>query len=146
MRQRAAERDTLPPAVALLIDATAWLIGIPLAVGSRYDFDPPHSALRGAAFLALCAVAVQALIGHRRFLYRGRYASGTFDEVRAVCAAVAITAATTLLFDLLPPVRPIPASGPLLGGVLALVVMLGGRYAYRLRHEVQLRADRVNGN
>ncbi len=138
-------RRAVAPTLAPLVDAVAWLVGIPTAMGIRYDFDPPPAALRGALLLAGCAVAGQLLLGHRRFLYRGRHPSGTFDEVRAVCAVVAGTAAAVLLVDLLLPVRPAPASSPLVGGVLAGMVMLAARSAHRLHTEVWLRDGRRRG-
>jgi len=113
-----------------------------VAVWARYEFGLTEANLQGAVTIGLFAVALQALLGHAQFLYRGRHQSGTFDEVGAVSGTVLTTGAVILAVDLLLPHRLVPASAPIIGGILALVAMLGARYAYRLAHERRLRGDR----
>jgi len=106
-----------------------------LAVGVRFDFAVTDRIMLGALTAALVAISLHAVIGHTQYLYRGRHAFGSFDEVRAVSATVLGTSALVLGLDLAAPHRLVPASAPVLGGLLALVLMLGGRYAYRLVRE-----------
>ncbi|RZU50147.1 FlaA1/EpsC-like NDP-sugar epimerase [Krasilnikovia cinnamomea] len=88
-----------------------------------------------------CAITLQTAIGHQQYLYRGRYGFGTFEEVRAVSTTVLAVVVVLSVVDLLVPGRPMPLSAPLLGGPVALVVMLGVRYLRRLQTERRLRPD-----
>ncbi|GAB1642988.1 nucleoside-diphosphate sugar epimerase/dehydratase [Krasilnikovia sp. MM14-A1259] len=88
-----------------------------------------------------CAITLQTAIGHQQYLYRGRYGFGTFEEVRAVSTTVLSVVVVLSLVDLLVPGRPLPLSAPLLGGPVALVMMLGVRYLRRLQNERRLRPD-----
>jgi FlaA1/EpsC-like NDP-sugar epimerase len=135
-------RRTPRPAVALLVDSVAWVVGIIVAVWTRYEFDLTKAALTGAVTMALLAVGLQAVIGHTQYLYRGRHGFGTFDEIGAVSATVAGTAALLLALDLALAERLVPASSPLVGGTLALVLMFSRRYLSRLNRERRLRPDR----
>jgi len=130
------------PAVALILDAAAWPAGMLVAVWSRYEFQVNAASTAGAIAVALLAVSLQAIIGHARYLYRGRHLQGTFEEVGAVAFAVLVNAGVLLAADLSLPVRLVPVSTPLIGGVLALVLMLARRWAYRAWHERRLRYGR----
>jgi FlaA1/EpsC-like NDP-sugar epimerase len=117
------------------VDSACWAVGLTVAVWTRYDFTLTQPKLQAVAVAAMIAAVLQNVLGHQLFLYRGRYAFGSFEEVRAVAATMVIVATTLLLADLLLPVRPVAASTPLIGGVLALVFMLGIRYVRRLERE-----------
>ncbi|HEU5111017.1 MAG TPA: nucleoside-diphosphate sugar epimerase/dehydratase, partial [Micromonosporaceae bacterium] len=56
-------------------------------------------------------------------------------------ATVGLTAAVILAADLMVLPRPVPASAPLVGAPVALVLMLGARYVRRLLHTRPLRPD-----
>ena len=124
---------------ALLLDSAAWLVGVNLAIWSRYEGVLTPAAVAGATALGCLAICCHALLGHVRFIYRGRHRFGTFDEVITLGTTVAATAVLVLGIDLLARPRLAPLSVPLVGGVLAMVFMLGGRYIYRLRAERRLR-------
>ncbi len=113
-----------------------------MSVWTRYEFDLTRSQLIRAISMAALAIGLQALIGHTQYLYRGRHGLGTFDEAGAVSATVLGTAALLLGFDLALADRLVPASTPLVGGTVALVLMLGRRYHSRRSHERRLRPDR----
>jgi FlaA1/EpsC-like NDP-sugar epimerase len=123
------------------MDAGSWAVGLPAAVFTRYEFALTTAQLAGTAIAVLLAVSLHSLIGHVQFLYRGRYGFGCFEEVRAVSATVLVTAVTLVAVDLTMQIRPVPASAPLVGGVLALVAMLGIRYTRRLWRDRKLRPD-----
>lgn len=127
---------------ALLLDSAAWLAGVNLAVWSRYEGVLTPAAAAGATALGCLAICCHALLGHVRFIYRGRHRFGTFDEVVTLGTTVAASAGFVLAIDILSRPRLAPISVPLVGGVLAMVFMLGGRYAYRLRTERRLRRRR----
>lgn len=139
---RTAPRAARPRALGpWLVDAGAWAFGLTSAVFARYDLDVIATPLIATAAAAALAVALHTGIGHQQFLYRGRYGFGTFDEVRAIFLTVLATVAALFAIDALIPDQPLPLSAPLLGGPLALVVMLGVRYLRRLLHERGLRPD-----
>jgi FlaA1/EpsC-like NDP-sugar epimerase len=118
------------------------MTGIMVWVWTRYEFDLTRAQLIRALSVAALAVGLQALIGHTQYLYRGRHGLGTFDEAGAVSATVLGTGALLLGFDLALADRLVPASAPLVGGTLALVLMLGRRYYSRRNHERRLRPNR----
>ena len=117
----------------LIVDSFAWVAGLTTALLARYDFAVPHRWIAGTVVTSLLAVALQAGIGHARHLYRGRHPIASFEEVRAVTTTV-LTAATILVgLDLALSHRLVPISTPLVGAVVALVLMLAARYARRLQ-------------
>jgi FlaA1/EpsC-like NDP-sugar epimerase len=128
-------------ASALLLDSVAWLAGMVTAVWSRYEFGLTRANLSGAVTAGMLAVCIHALVGHARYLYRGRHPSGTVDEVMALATTALGTMTAVLVLDVALPVRLVPASSPIIGGLLALTVMLGGRYLHRRRYERRLRPD-----
>ena len=133
------------PWAPLPVDAGAWAVGLVAAVLTRYEFALSVPQLAATAVFVLLAVLLQAWIGHLVFLYRGRYRFASFEEVRAVSSTVLMTAATLLILDLAATNRPIPASGPVAGGVFALVLMLAVRYVRRMQRERTLRRDPQSG-
>src|SRR4029078_7823547 len=60
----------------------------------------------------------------------GRWSFGSFEEVAALLRAVTVTTVVFYVLDLSP--RPVRASTPLIPGCIALVMMSGERYAWRL--------------
>jgi len=126
---------------SLAVDAAAWAIGLPVAVWTRYEGDV--TAERGLATLAAVVLAVElhGLATYARWLYRGRYPFGSFSDVRASFLSVLATASMLLALDLSMPARLVPASAPIVGGAVALVLMLAVRYAHRLHHDRRLRPD-----
>jgi FlaA1/EpsC-like NDP-sugar epimerase len=124
-----------------LIDAGAWALGLAAAVFARYELDLTTTPLGATAAGIALAIALHSVIGHHQFLYRGRYGFGTFEEVRAVFVTVLATVAVLFTADMLIPTRPLPLSAPLLGGPVALIVMLGVRYLRRLQREQRSRPD-----
>jgi FlaA1/EpsC-like NDP-sugar epimerase len=123
------------------VDGAAWAAGLVAAVFTRYEFTLSCHQLASTLCIVLLAIGCHAGIGHLQFLYRGRYRFASFDEVRAVSLAVLMTATAVLVLDLVLPRRPIPASAPVVGGMLALVLMLAIRYLRRLQREQAHRPD-----
>ena len=124
-----------------LIDAGAWALGLGVAVVARFDADLAAAPLAATAVAIAVAVVLHTVIGHQQFLYRGRYGFGTFEEVRAVFTTALAVVVVLFGVDVLIPARPVPLSATLIGGPVALVVMLGVRYLRRLQHERRLRPD-----
>jgi FlaA1/EpsC-like NDP-sugar epimerase len=125
----------------LSVDGAAWAGGLIAAVFTRYEFAIGGRQAAATMIAVLLAIVLQAGIGHPQFLYRGRYRYASFEEVRALTLTVLATAGLLLLLDLAVAPRPLPASAPVVGGVLALVLMLGVRYVRRLQRESRQRPD-----
>jgi FlaA1/EpsC-like NDP-sugar epimerase len=120
----------------ILVDAATWAAGLGTAVWVRYDGAHRLAYDRGLLVAILWAAVLQALVGFSLGLYRGRYQYGSFEEVAGVSLAVSLVALLLLLGDLATGVvRPVPASTPVTGGVVALVFMLASRYLLRVRRE-----------
>lgn len=136
---------TLPSARDLLrlsIDGGAWFIGMLFAAGARYDFDLGQIDVLAVLGFAVAAVVLQWLIGTALFLYRGRYRYGSFDEVSGVATTVMLVGVALALFDLIAfDTRHVPASTPIVGALVALVMMLGVRYLVRAWRERSARPD-----
>jgi FlaA1/EpsC-like NDP-sugar epimerase len=127
--------------VSLAADAAAWTFGLSAAIFARYEFTMTLPELTRAALALPLAVGLHTLIGHARLLYRGRYRFGSFEEVRGVAQTVLAATALLLLVDLLMPVRLVPGSAVVVGGMVALIPMLGVRYIRRLQREHARRPD-----
>ncbi|NES31011.1 NAD-dependent epimerase/dehydratase family protein [Micromonospora terminaliae] len=125
----------------LATDTTAWVGGYIAAVWSRYEFALPPGLLSRAAIIGGGAAVVHVAVASLRRLYSGRHPLGSLQEVQGVAGSTITTVAIVLL-SLLPFAdRPVPASTPLVGGALALLFMLGARFAYRHRHDLAMRPD-----
>lgn len=128
------------------MDASAWVAGLLAAILARYEFDLPRAELASVLQFALLAIGLHTLIGYPHYLYRGRYRFGGFEEVRAVFSTVFTCTVLLFVVDMLAPGRPVPLSTPLVGGALALMFMLAGRYVRRMRRErasITVRPDRT---
>ncbi|HEV2088522.1 MAG TPA: nucleoside-diphosphate sugar epimerase/dehydratase [Cryptosporangiaceae bacterium] len=123
------------------LDATAWASGLAGALWARQESELHQERLVSLSLVVAAAVTIHVTLGYLLYVYRGRHAFGSFEEVRAVFLAVAITSGALVSVDLILPGRTIPLSTPVVGGVVALVLMLAGRYVGRLRRERATRPD-----
>ncbi|MDQ6839465.1 MAG: hypothetical protein M3137_14350 [Actinomycetota bacterium] len=122
------------------LDLAAWSLALALALVLRFDLHPGNADWRGLIGLLPLAFLTQVMAGMFSGLYTGRWRFGSFDQVAGLVRSTII--ATALLFmanlwvrgDLM-----VPRSVPLAGGVIALVLMAGVRYAWRLVLERQRR-------
>ncbi|WP_433553711.1 polysaccharide biosynthesis protein [Micromonospora zamorensis] len=136
-RARARQRT----AGFLATDTTAWVGGFVTAAWTRFEFQLPPGQLGRAAAVGVVAAVVHVAVAALRRLYSGRHPLGSLQEVQGV-AGTAITTGGIVLLALLPSgERPVPASTPLVGGALALLFMLGARFAYRHRRDLAMRPD-----
>src|SRR2546421_10828247 len=120
-------------AVQVAIDSIAWVVALSFAVLARYDFNPQRIGFRGLALMAPLVVFAQFVAGQLCGLYTGRWRFGSFEEVASLARAAALTSATAYAIDLLVErPRMVPLSTTIAGGVVALVLMGGARYAWRL--------------
>jgi FlaA1/EpsC-like NDP-sugar epimerase len=134
-------RRVLRVLVPVAVDGSAWAVGLGVAVWTRYEMEVTRPRIGATLLAVVLAVHLHSAAGYLRYLYRGRYAFGSFEEVRAVFTTVVATGGAILAIDLSMPVRLLPASAPIVGGALALILMLAVRYVHRLRRERRLRPD-----
>jgi FlaA1/EpsC-like NDP-sugar epimerase len=88
----------------------------------------------------------QFVSGYAFGLYRGRWRFGSFDEVASLAKAALLTTVLIVSLDLaLVSRRSIPLSSAVAAGPLALVLMAGARYAWRLRLELRRRPTGADG-
>jgi FlaA1/EpsC-like NDP-sugar epimerase len=126
-----------------LIDGISWSLAIAFAALFRYDFHASRILLGRLVIAILLALVVQGMAGLACGLYTGRSRFGSFDEVSSLTEATAITMGVLSALNLVARVRLVPASVPVVAGVVALVVMSGVRYGWRLAVE---RGRRPNGD
>lgn len=125
----------LAPVVQAIADVIAWAAAITLAVYIRLDFRPLPSEKAGLLRFVPIAAVVQIVVGLVIGLYRRRWRYGSFDEVKALVATVAVSTGLLWVIDRWHPpevASMVPLTGVIGGGFVGLVLMFGVRYAYRL--------------
>jgi FlaA1/EpsC-like NDP-sugar epimerase len=125
-----------------VIDVSAWMTAIVLAVLVRYDFSLAIPWQGVLLILPLAALA-QIVAGIASGLYLGRWRFGSFDELAAVAQAVFVSMVALFMIDLYVPAldapRMIPISATIGGALAALVFMAAARYVWRLILETKSR-------
>jgi FlaA1/EpsC-like NDP-sugar epimerase len=108
---------------AVCTDAVAWVVATDLATLGRYNFGTGGGRWGAISVLALLLAAGQVTIGALLRIYRGRYQTGSFDELRAL--AVSATTVAVIAAALMAIIRPagVPRSVPFLAWPLALFGM-----------------------
>lgn len=117
----------------VVLDGSAWAVALIGAEILRYEFTVESVWWLSLVALVVIAALVQFIVGYLFHLYRGRYAYGSFEEVRALTGAVVVVtlslAVPLLLFAA--PLR-IPRSTIFIAMPIALIIMLSVRYVRRL--------------
>ncbi|GIF22479.1 FlaA1/EpsC-like NDP-sugar epimerase [Actinoplanes tereljensis] len=124
-----------------VLDCLSWVAGLYVAVLARYEFDVEDRHLAALAPIVVLAIAVQIVAGQVLRLYRGRHEFASLEEVRVLIRVTGITVAVLLVADLWASDAAVPAGAPVVGGIAALVLMLGSRLAWRLREQAKSRPD-----
>ena len=118
------------------LDASLWAVALITAEFLRYEFELESIWWPTLIGVVLAAAAVQLLLGWILQLYRGRYAYGSFEEVRALSVAVAVGAlALALPILVFGNQLRIPRSTIFIAAPIALILMLSIRYIRRLYWE-----------
>ena len=114
-----------------LADASAWFVAVLLASFLRYEFDALRIEWLPTVITALAMAAFFVLLGILIGVYLGKYAYGSLDEVRALTGSGLLT---SLVFTVVLIIGSfeVPRSLALLAFPLALVMMFGLRFVYRL--------------
>ena len=120
-------------ALLAIADASAWFLSVLLASFLRYEFDAWRIEWGPTVILAVVMAAAFVIVGLLLGIYLGKYAYGSLDEVRAVTLAALLTSLVFSVYLLLAGFETeIPRSLALLAFPLAVVIMFGMRFLYRL--------------
>jgi len=127
-----------------LLDVTAWAVGLTVATALRFDFsvDPDDwEGVTAGGLLSAIGIAalLQILTSLGTGLYMGRWRFGSFEEIRKLIAATVVPTIVLAIANLTVLDRVLPNGVVVLGGILALGIMCGVRYAWRLGLERRLR-------
>ena len=116
-----------------LVDALAWIIGVLIAVGLRFEFIMPLRGWLLTLGLGLIAALTHVIVGYLTNLYRGRHAYGAFDEVRQLAWIVfGVAVALGLVVIAVGYPLGIPRATVFLASPFVLILMFGVRYGARL--------------
>ena len=131
-------------AIALtLFDIIMWVVGAALTAIARRDFVPQDVAWGHAAGVTLALVAIYLVLGATLRLHQGRAVLATVDET--VLLGIAAITTGVLVFVANLGVIWVPRSFPLGTAIVALVLMLLGRAAYRAMTLTELRRAAETG-
>ncbi|MFA5605993.1 MAG: nucleoside-diphosphate sugar epimerase/dehydratase [Leucobacter sp.] len=126
--------------VLFLCDALSWTIGILAALVLRFDFNLARIHIGWTLVLIAVTVLLQLGAGWLFWLYRSRYAIGSFDEVRAMVLAItAVTVIAWVFAFLVGYGNGIPRSTMIIAAPITFSVMGVCRYLLRLSAERRLK-------
>ena len=129
---RLTRRRRYRAALQMATDGGAWTIALYAATLLRYDFQTARLDYDGLLVLVPAAIVLQALAGLICGLYTGRARFGSFDEVVAMVRSVVTTAVVLFAVNAVVDPQLVPKSVPVIGGVMALSLLAGIRYCWRL--------------
>ncbi|MHA3682662.1 polysaccharide biosynthesis protein [Leucobacter sp. HY1910] len=142
MPQTAAERIThfaRQYGALYLLDALAWTVAILVALVLRFDFNLPRISWGSTIAVIGVTALLQLLGGWLTWLYRNRYAIGSFDEVRALVIDITGVMIFAWLFAFVVGYgNGIPRSTLVIAAPITFSLMGVARYLIRLRSERQL--------
>ncbi|MEG3633609.1 polysaccharide biosynthesis protein [Micromonospora palythoicola] len=137
-RARVSRRRT---AIFLGADTLAWVGGFTVAGWARYEQVLTAEQTTNAVVLGVAAAVLHIGVSALRRIHSGRQPLGSLEEVRGLAGTTATTAAAVLVALLALSQRPVPASTPVVGGALALLLMLSFRLLHRHRRDRAMRPD-----
>ncbi|GAA3181050.1 nucleoside-diphosphate sugar epimerase/dehydratase [Blastococcus jejuensis] len=124
----------------VLADLLSLHAGMTLVVVARYDGDMERVGVVGLLIGTAAAAATFLTVAGALRLHQGRYAVGSADEFKPLAAAVATAALVSFSVDLVAGMpRLLPLSVPLIGSVVAFVLMLTYRLVIRSQREGAVR-------
>jgi FlaA1/EpsC-like NDP-sugar epimerase len=122
------------------VDTLCWAVGILVAAILRLDFKIEEIATWGQVAVVPVAGCCVLPAGVFTGLYTGRFRFGSFEEVGALVRATVMAGGALFLIDRFA-THPylVPLSAVLGGAIIALVLMMGVRYLWRMRVESRRR-------
>ena len=126
-------------AVAMVIDSLLITVAVFLAAALRYEFDLAQIDWPATLAFAALGVTLQLLFGGLQRVHSGATRYGSFDEVAGLVVSMSATTVFSALINRYLFDRLVPVSVSVLFGLIALILMGGVRYGWRMRLERQLR-------
>ncbi len=121
-----------------VIDSAAWAGA--LVICSVLRLGAEGVSLWRLLPLVPLVVIAQLIAGSVFGLYRGRWVFGSIEEVSAVAKSFLLSGALLLAIDAAYSAdRPLPISVVLAGGTMAVLIMVGVRFGWRMDYDRQLR-------
>lgn len=118
-----------------LISITAWIIAYQL----RFNFEVPAEFFSSLVFLILWAVPLQTVCFIYFGLYRGVWRFASIPDLKRILVAVVVASlAIVAVLFMLKPAGVVPRSVLFLNPLLLVLLMGGGRIAYRTWKEHRL--------
>lgn len=125
----------------LVVDCAMWAVGLSAGVIARYEFELPAGALASLVGAVLAAITLQVLITYVVYRVAPRPFYGSFEEILSAAVIVLLVATVLLSAIVMMPKHSVPASAPVIGAFVTLVLMLGVRYVVRVSRENRMRPD-----
>jgi FlaA1/EpsC-like NDP-sugar epimerase len=118
-------------------DCLAWIVALPAALILRYEFEFSPKMwgpfrVGGLVVAVSAACLLQFTIGLALGLYRGRWRYGSFDEIAHLARSAAVVTVLLGVVNAIASKRLVPVSVVFAGGLIALLMMAGIRYTWRL--------------
>ena len=136
MSGRSGTKNARYPTVArVLVDCLAWALALAFANLVRYDFVLSRVDLPGLGAAIALAWCGQLAGGWGWGLYRGRWRSGSIDEVAAIVRTTTFTTLVLVVAAVSTVPRPVPLSTTFAAGVTAVALISGSRYVARVARE-----------
>jgi FlaA1/EpsC-like NDP-sugar epimerase len=128
------------PLIQSAMDGLAWVLALAFTTLVLFDFHVHDVSWAALAAVAPLAWLAQTVAGLAAGLYIGRWRFGGFEEVAALVKATIFTTVLVFLMNLwVQTPRLLPRSAPIGAGAMALVLMAGLRYGWRLALETRRR-------
>jgi FlaA1/EpsC-like NDP-sugar epimerase len=112
-------------------DSAAWLVALTAATLLRYEFHLHHTTPLDFLVLGVAASLLQVLIGSSFGLYIHRWRYGVLEEIGGLFRTVVAAGVLLGILNRFPLGHLIPVSATVMGTLFALLVMCGGRFAWR---------------
>lgn len=141
LRSARLDRDRSVRLLWCAIDGSAWIVGILVATWLRYQFHLPAAFSAGALTMAGVGACMHMMIGFTVGPYRKGHHRGSFEEVFDVMLTATMTALLLSIWALSIDPLLTPRTVPLLGGALALNLMLSTRFVLRALNHRRIRKD-----
>ncbi|MGO0577023.1 SDR family NAD(P)-dependent oxidoreductase [Ornithinimicrobium panacihumi] len=125
-------------------DAVTWFLAVLVSVWIRFQYDLERTLVPNTWIVAGAAAGIHILAGIIHGPYLVKHVRGSFEEVIAVARAALLTSIALGVWAILIQPYVVPRSVPAVGGAVALILMLAGRFvvrSYRYRRAVRREVD-----
>ncbi len=113
--------------VKILIDIGSWFCAVFLAAILRFDGNLPNEIFTEVIYLGIFAISLSLLFGIIFSLYVGKYRNSSFEEFLVLSLSTLLVTGILLLIRIVFEFPVVPRSVPIIGGAIALIIMLAAR-------------------